>query len=28
MAVYKRLHRIRLALVECARGVMLKEGWT
>jgi RNA polymerase sigma-70 factor (ECF subfamily) len=25
MAVYKRLHRIRLALVECTQGVMLKE---
>jgi len=28
MAIYKRLHRIRLALVECTRGVMRQEGWT
>jgi len=28
MALYKRLHRIRMALVECTRHVMLKEGWS
>ncbi len=28
MAVYKRLHRIRMALVDCTRTVMRKEGWT
>lgn len=28
MALYKRLHRIRLALVQCTRAVMLKEGWS
>jgi RNA polymerase sigma-70 factor (ECF subfamily) len=28
MAVYKRLHRIRMALVDCTRKVMRKEGWT
>jgi RNA polymerase sigma-70 factor (ECF subfamily) len=28
MAVYKRLHRIRIALVECTRAVMRKEGWS
>ena len=28
MAFYKRLHRIRLALVECTRAVMLKEDWS
>jgi RNA polymerase sigma-70 factor (ECF subfamily) len=27
-AFYKRLHRIRMALVECTRAVMRKEGWT
>ena len=27
-ALYKRLHRIRLALVECTRGVLTKEGWS
>lgn len=28
MAIYKRLHRIRLTLVECTRAVMIKEGWS
>jgi RNA polymerase sigma-70 factor (ECF subfamily) len=28
MAVYKQLHRIRIALVDCTRGVLQKEGWT
>jgi RNA polymerase sigma-70 factor (ECF subfamily) len=28
MALYKRLHRIRMALVDCTRAVMLKEGWS
>ncbi|MBI5818391.1 MAG: sigma-70 family RNA polymerase sigma factor [Verrucomicrobia bacterium] len=28
MALYKRLHRIRMALVECTRGVLMKEGWS
>ncbi|MBM3889062.1 MAG: sigma-70 family RNA polymerase sigma factor [Verrucomicrobia bacterium] len=28
MALYKRLHRIRMALVECTRTVMLREGWS
>jgi len=28
MAIYKRLHRIRLALVDCSRALMLKEGWS
>jgi RNA polymerase sigma-70 factor (ECF subfamily) len=27
-ALYTRLHRIRMALVECTRAVMLKEGWS
>jgi hypothetical protein len=27
-AIYKRLHRIRMALVDCTRAVMRKEGWT
>lgn len=27
MAVYKRMHRIRMALVDCTRTVMRKEGW-
>ena len=28
MAMYKRLHRIRLTLVDCTRALMLKEGWS
>lgn len=27
MALYKKLHRIRMALVECTRRFLLKEGW-
>ena len=27
-ALYKRLHRIRLALIECTRGVLMKEDWS
>lgn len=28
MALYKQLHRIRLALIKCTRGVLAKEGWS
>jgi len=27
-ALYKRLHRIRLALIECTRGELMKEDWS